>query len=171
MTKVTMKYDKGIKKEEVVALEIPAAEFETMLENDYQERLAYATDGEVVERRTPQAIFDELNRKERNSWQTHTRHQHQFQMTLEIEDETSIETHTMDRFIDDSQAKERQRQEDYEALCQKLRGQLNPDQVEMIIAICLDGMSVKDYAAQIDEKPNTVTKRFMRIKNFLKENL
>jgi len=48
---------------------------------------------------------------------------------------------------------------------------LKPDQAEMIIAICLMGMQVKDYVTQKEQKPNIVTKRLMRIKKFLKEIL
>lgn len=38
----------------------------------------------------------------------------------------------------------------------------------MVIAICIDGKSVDEYAALIGEKPNTVSKRFVRAKKKIK---
>lgn len=169
--KVTLKYDQGIKDSEVVGLEVCEQEFETMIEFDYQERLMKAEEGEVIERRTPQEILDEMNRRERNSWQTHTRHQHQFELTLEVEDDESIDTNTMDKFADYSEMEEMERQDDYEEQCQKIRQLLKPAQADMIIAICLDGMSVNDYSEEIGEDPKNVSKRFVRIKNSLREIL
>jgi len=172
MDNITLKYDQGIKKEEVVQLEIPKQAFEEMLENDYQYRLANATDGEIIERRTAQEFFDEMNRKERNSWQTHTRHQHQYPIKLAIEEDESIETSTMDFFSDHSQLEMLEANADYEAICQVIRNSpLKPDQAEMIISICIDGMSVNDYAKYKNENPKNISKKFMRIKNNLREIL
>jgi len=160
--KVTLKYDQGIKANEVVGLEIPAQEFEQMIENDYQFRLADAKEDEVVERRTPQEILDEMNRAEYNSWQTHNK-RHTVGVSS-IQEENVFEM--VDLFEDWSQMEAQERQEDYEEQCQRIRNEfkLKPDQADMMIAICLDGMLVKEYAELINEDQWVVYKRFNRIK-------
>ena len=172
MENVTLKYDQGIKKEEIVQLAIPKQAFEEMLENDYRYRLANAVDGEIVERRTAQEFFDEMNRKERNSWQTHTRRQHQYPIKLAIEGDELIEINTMDIFSDHSQLAMFAANADYEAVCQMIRNSsLKPAQAEMIIAISLDGMRVKDYAKKIAITPKQVTDRLSYAKKILRDDL
>ena len=167
--KVTLKYDQGIKTNEVVELEVPTHEFEEMIEFDYQERLAKADEGETVERRTPQEILDEMNRGEYNSWQTHNKRHTVGASSMEEGEEANI----IDLLEDRSQLEAYERQEDYEEQCQRIRNEfkLKPDQADMVIAICLDGMAVKDYAEEIGDKPNNVMHRLKRAKKLLKENL
>ena len=162
-----MKYDQGRKKEEVVVLEIPNHEFEQMLENDYRYRVANAVDGEIVERRTVQEIFDELNSEELSSWRKHNRRL----IPVKAGDEETSEMDMMDLVIDVSQVEQHQRQENYEAQCQWLRERLNPDQAEMMITISLDGMRVKDYANKINDDLWRVYKRYDYAKKILKEDL
>lgn len=162
-----MKYDQGVRREEVVTLEVSEKELEKMVEIDYQQRLAGAASDEVVLKRTPQEIFDEMNRQERNSWQTH----HRRLVSLQKESDDVSEINVMDIITDDSQEEARQRQEDHDDMCQKIRQLLKPEQADMIIAICLDGMAIKDYGLEINDKPNNVTQRFKRIKKNLKEIL
>ena len=162
--KVTMKYDRGIKKDEVVTLEIPNHEFEQMIENDYQQRQADVADGEIVERRTAQEILDEMNRLEYNSWQTHKRN------TISFDNE-EFKTNGVNLFDspDYSQAEEIKKQEDYEEKCQWLRQELNSEQAEMMIAISLDGMSVAEYANMIKDNPKRVSERFNYTKGVLRK--
>ena len=164
--KVKLKYDRGLKPEEVVTLEVNPQELETMVEHDYRQRLARATCGEVVLRRTPQNIFDEMNRQERNSWQTH--HRHLDLVSHQQEDNKDFE---MVIIADHSWEEARQRQEAYEDICQKIRLVMKPEQANMIIAICLDGMAVKEYALQIGDTLTNVSQRFSRAKKILRERL
>ena len=165
--KVTLKYDQGIKNEDVVALEVSEQEFEQMIEFDYQERLANAKEGEVTHRRTPQEIFNELNRAERNSWQTHNRRSTSYQNEMGKADDMD----TMDMLPDYSQLEEIQKNEDYDEQCQRIRNEfkLKPGQADMIIAICLDGMRVKDYAEQIGITAKQATDRLSYAKQILRE--
>ena len=161
-----MKYDQGIKREEIVTLEVCEKELALLVENDYQFRFENATEDEIITKRTPQEIIEEFNRGERNSWQTHNRRKVSFQT-----DEDDNQLTMLDLLIDDSQEKERQQQEDYEVLCQKIKQALKPEQAAMIIAICLDGVAVKDYATEIGDKPTNVYERFRYAKMILKKNL
>ena len=170
MEHVILKYDQGIRKDEVNRFDIPAHEFEAMIEYDYQERLRQASRGEVIKRRTPQEIFDEMNREERNSWQTLNRHQHQFSVKSALENEGGVECHTMDRFSDTSQIEMLESWADYEAICQLIRhSSLTSKQADLIIAICLDGMRVNDYAKKLNENPKNISKRYVRAKTHLKK--
>jgi len=161
--KVTMKYDQGVKKEEVVILEIPEKELEKMVEIDYHHRLASASSAEMVLKRTPGEIIEEWNRQEYNAWRRHHRYIERYATIFEKEIQKA--------FADNIQEKEHQRQDDYDDVCQQIHQILKPEQADMIIAICIDGMSVKDYASKIGDKPNNVTQRLKRVKRVLREIL
>lgn len=162
--KVTMKYDQGVKKEEVVTLEIPETAFESMVEFDYQQRLALALPDDVVQKRTPVEIIEEGNRLEYNSWQTYKRNQVAWI-------DASTQTNLVGRISDDSQVETLRRQADYEELCQKIRHVLTLEQAEMIIAICLDEKSVQEYALEVGDKPVNVYERLRSVKKKLKNRL
>ena len=167
MEKITMKYDQGIKQSEIVTLEIPTHELEQLIENDYQYRLAYANNPVEINRRSAQAIITEWNRHEYNSWQTHNRRKIKFQRT----DNEAAEIDWQDLIADNTQLENLTQQEDYEAICQKIHSLLKPQQAEMMITICIDGMSVKDYAQKIGDKPKRVSERYNYAKGILKKAL
>ena len=163
-----MKYYEGLGKTEKVTFYISEQEAKRMVEKDYHLRLAEADGTEIVLKRTAQEIFDEVNRQERNSWEKHHRH-----LTFLHTKETSIHAlgdHTLEMVADNSQLEKLKQQADYEALCQKIYKLLKPEQADMMIAICLDGLAVKDYAAKIGEKPNNVSKGFNRAKRILRKS-
>ena len=165
--KVTMKYYEGLGKEEKVVFDISAQELEIMVEKDYQLRLAQTDNNEVILRRTPQEIFDEMNKEERNSWEGHYRHL----IDLQAEDDEGSEMNAMDVIADYSQEKEHQRQEEYEDMCDRIRQVLKPDHANMMIAICLDGISMQDYALMIGVTPKKIYDRFDYAKKLLKDIL
>lgn len=170
--KITMKYDQGVKKEERVTLEIPERELKSMIENDYQQRLATAPPDEVVSKRTHVEIMEEWNRLEYNAWRKHYRYIETSISTSQKEGEeerSSIDV--IDLLPDHSDVKEHQRRADYREICQQIHQVLKPAQAEMMIAICLDGLTVQDYARQIEDTPKHVSDRFNYAKQRLKENL
>ena len=167
--KVTLKYDQGIKANEVVELEASDQEFEVMIENDYRQRLANASEDEVIERRTPQEILDELNRGEYNNWRRH--HRYIDESPTFYEDDQVDGLDAIDMVPDYSQMEATQRNEDYEEQCQKIRDVLKADHANMVIAICLDGMRIKEYAEEINDVPNLVTQRLRTAKRILRERL
>ena len=157
--KVTIKYDQGVKKEEIVTLEVSEKELEKMVELDYQQRLASTSSGEMVLKRTPEEIIEEWNRQEYNDWRRHHRYLERYATIFEKEEQSEI--------ADNIQEKERKKQEDYDDICQKIRQILKSEQADMIIAIYIDGMSVKGYARKINDRPNNVTQRLKRVKRVL----
>jgi len=162
---VTLKYDRGFKKDEVIALDISEQELEQMIENDYQLRLARATEGEIVKRQTVQEFFDEIGNDELKSWRKHNRRL----IPVKAEDEESSEMDMMDLVIDNSQEDERKRQEDYEEQCQMLRNSLSSKQAELMIAIVLDDVKLVEYAMKTGEEYNNVFRRYKRAERALKE--
>jgi hypothetical protein len=165
--KITIKYDRGIKATEVITLEIQTEASNQLIEGDYQYRLKRAKDGEVIERRTAEEIFEELNRKEFNNWRQHNRYIDGSANFYEEDEEGAL-----DELADYSQMEESQRKDDYEEQCQRIRELLKPAQADMIIAISLDGLSVGEYAKKIGEDDsNLVSKRFVYTKKVLKEIL
>ena len=159
MERITMKYDQGIKKEEVVTLEISKYELEQLIENDFRYRLANSDNPQEINRRTAQEIIGEWNRQEFNAWRRHNRYIDTSSKLYHDE-----ETDSVNSIADYGQMNQYQKAEEYEALCQKVNQLLKPAQAKMIIAICIDGMSVKDYANLIGENYDNVKKRFARIK-------
>ena len=166
---ITMKYDRGVKKEECMTLKVPAQEFETMIQKDYEQRLAMASKDEVVEKRTAVDIIGEMNRREYNSWQTHNK-RHRGTTTFTFKDDES-EMPVIETIADKTQLEQLQQQADYEALCQKIKQVLKPARAQLLIAVYLDGMSVKDYARKIGAKPDTVSQWLKRSKEVLKKTL
>ena len=164
--KVTLKYDQGKKKDEIVTLEVCEKDLEKMVELDYESRLAQANGDEIV-MRTPTEMIEELNRQEYNAWRKH----HRYLDKSLVYCNENAQMNVLDTIADDSQLKNDQRQDDYNEVCQKIRRILKPKQANMIIAICIDGMTVKEYAAEINDNPKRVSERFNYTKKVLKEAL
>lgn len=159
---IIMKYNQGVKHEDVIHLEVDEKEFSTMIEFDYQERLLLAKEGEVISRRTPQEIIDEMNKNENNSYRRHYRNAY---------GRSNLDDTTGEEIKDDSDIIFRDSEEDYVELCETIKKLLKPAQADMIIAICLNGVKVKDYASQLGEKVTAVSNRFVRAKKILKEKM
>ena len=154
--KVTLKYDQGVRREDVVTLEIPEMELEKMVENDYQRRLIEADGNSPILRRTPQEIIEEWNRQEYNAWRRH--HRYIELPTVACKADGSIDP--LETIADHTQLEDYQKKVDYDEMCRKVHQVLRPEQATMIIAICIDGMSVKDYAMEIGDCLKNVSKRY-----------
>lgn len=70
--KLSVYYESNYKRD-YVWLDTEDADLSVMIERDYQERLAKAQDGEVVERRDPQEILDETSKEIYNSHHRYAR--------------------------------------------------------------------------------------------------
>ena len=62
-------------------------------------------------------------------------------------------------------------QEQYDAVCDWVRETLKgePYWVDAFIAVCMDGVNTKDYAASIGKEPSVVTYWLIRAKKKLQE--
>ncbi|MGN0484140.1 MAG: sigma-70 family RNA polymerase sigma factor [Lachnospiraceae bacterium] len=119
-----------------------------------------------------QDAFEEMfNKPEYNNWHKFDRHRGNLKKQFRKEDEDADESDGLDTVGDYSQEEERNRQYEYEDLCQKLRTVLKPEYAEVIIAVCLDELTPEEYAATTGEKRDTVYKRLQRAKKKFQEFL
>ena len=146
-----------------------------MLGADYEQRLAEAPPerrDKVKRCSTVQEMFDIMNTREYNNWRKYQRHIG-VSVAMPEESEEEISEPLMGEVVDDRIFRKdelaRDREWDDEELRTKIRATLKPDYAEMIIAIHLDGMSCIEYAASIEQKPNTVNHRLQRAEKKLRE--
>lgn len=174
--RIKIRYDN-----QTMTLDVPEEDCTVMIQLDYEKRRAEAADPEAVQRRTPQEIFDEsFNRPEYNNWHTYWRHidekatppsvfggkQH---LSSDLEEDGEEHHFTMDEFPDLAALENQKTQERDQELRAWIRKKLKPDYAEMLIAICMDGISITDYAAQIGETRSAVSHRLQRAeKRFVK---
>lgn len=103
-------------------IEIPDGDYSTMIEIDYQQRLAEAPDdkkNQVKKCETVQEVLDLMNKREYNNWHKEHRHRGTVNKPFRKDDEDTDESDGIDTVADNSQEEERNRQYEYEALCQK----------------------------------------------------
>ena len=119
-----------------------------------------------------QDAFEEMfNKPEYNNWHKFDRHRGNLKKQFRKDDEETDESDGLDTVGDYSQEEERDRQYEYEALCQEIRDVLKPEYAEVIIAMCLDDMTPEEYAATTGEKRDAVYKRLQRAKKKFQEFL
>ena len=174
--KIKIRYENKI-----MTVEIPEEDFTIMIQRDYEDRLARAEDPASVFPRTPQEIMDErFNRPDYNNWQKMWRHtdsnavpprmdHKKGYLSRNEDDGFTPHQYSVDDFPDMTEPAAQERKENYEEMCALIRKVLKPDYADMVIAIHLDGLSVKGYAEQIGDKPNNITHRLKRAEKKLKE--
>ncbi len=153
-------------------IEIPDGDYSTMIEIDYQQRLAEAPDdkkNQVKKCETVQEVLDLMNKREYNNWHKEHRHRGTVNKPFRKDDEDTDESDGIDTVADNSQEEERNRQYEYEALCQKIRAVLKPEFAEVIIAVCLDDMTPEEYATLTGAKRDAIYKRLQRAKKKFRE--
>lgn len=137
------------------------------------------TDSEMEKR--IQDKFDEMfNRLEYNNWHRHDRHTTGAATPKRLDgkrghvmsaDEESDEPapNTIDLFLDNSEAEQRDAQDEYDALCQLLRKHLKADQAELLIQVHINKVPKQEYAAQLGVSPSALSHRLETAeKNFKK---
>jgi len=165
--KIKMMYD-GKRSMRVVTLDVEEEEFAAMVEKDYALRLKSASPDEEVKPRKPMEIIDEMNLLEIKSWRKLNEKLDAYHAPNYKYEDEELSSDFADCIPDFTQLNEMKEREAYEELCQKIKNLLKPKQADMVISICLDGMSVKEYAKKIADKPNNVTKRYCRVKEILR---
>lgn len=170
--KIKVKYENYNENKAPITVEfdVPDDECTVMVELDYQRRLNAAEDDEIVERRDAQTIMDEeFNKVLYNNWHKEHRHRGSVNKPFRKDDEDADENDGIDTVADNSQEEERNRQYEYEALCQKIRAMLKPEFAEVIIAVCLDDMTPEEYATLTGAKRDAIYKRLQRAKKKFRE--
>lgn len=133
---------------------------------------------EEYEKRIQDEIEERFNRTEYNKWHKHDHYTGYTKIknkegVVEVNTEEAIMTRAADQSIfirDIDELVERINHEwQYEHYCDYLRNILKPDAVELVIAIVLDGMTVGEYAALVDEDANNVSYRYRKAIDKLKK--
>ena len=129
---------------------------------------------EDYEKRIQEEIEVQFNRPDYNSWHKFDRHRGNSKAQLNDEaDGLDVSEPLMDEVIDSrifcKESIERENQWEYESVCTKIREVLKPDIADMVIAIALDGQTVGEYAASIEDSANNVSHRYRRALSTLKK--
>ena len=166
---------------QVTTIDIPEEEFEVMIQLDYEQRLVESNNPSAVTLRTPQEIMDErFNRPDYNNWHRYWRNVDDNAVPQNLRGQKQHRTsdmgtcnepthYTMDEFPDFEAIEKRQHEDDDEALREWIREQLKPEYAEMLIAIHMDGMSLKDYADQIGIEQSNASHRLKRAERKFRE--
>ena len=162
---------------QVTTIDGPNEDCAVTIQTDYEMRLAIATDKAAVEPRTMQEIMDELNHDDYNSWHRFNRHQDKLGLQKRLDGKRTYCISPDDRdgdeiesYADCSDEENRAKREDYEAVCQFIRSTLKPANAELVIAVVLDGMTVRAYAQMIGEDENNVSHRLKYSEKLLKKS-
>ena len=134
---------------------------------------------EEREKRIQEAFDAKYNRPEYNSWRKLNRHRGESKAKPgkdETEDDVDTSEPLMSEVADDRIFRQdelaREEREQYEAICEWVRSVLadKPRWVETFIAVHMDLVPTKDYAASLGVDPTTVTHWLRRAEKKLREN-
>lgn len=133
-----------------------------------------AVTSEEKEQLIQKAWNEEYNKPDYNNWHKFDRHRGYSKAkpndeTDEINTSEPLMDEVMDPTVFNKEEIEREKQWEYEAICEKIRVELKPDYAEMIIAIHLNGMRCCDYAKLHNIKPNTLNHRLQRAEKKFRE--
>lgn len=141
--------------------------------------LSLPNEGEGLSEEEQEAIiqdaFDEqFNKPDYNNWHKYDRHSGNAIMKgkngeIEVNTDEAIMDRAADKSVFTKDVTAVDNKLAYEDWCIRIRGAMNSDYAEMIIAIALDGMAVEEYAAVIGDKPNNVSHRYRRAVKKFKE--
>ena len=176
--KIEIKYEN-----KTVSLDVADdTDFSVMIERDYEERLAEAkAKGEDTKDIVPydvQQLFSEsLNKPDYNNYHKHNRHSGMPKKTYRKDDEAADMTDGIDSINPDkcvywlgaNEAEKRDAELEDEEVRNLIRSVLKPKQAELLIAIVLEDISLKEYAAREGVSISAIShRRETAIKNFKK---
>ena len=125
-------------------------------------------DGEDVEAAIQERFEEVWNKPDYNNWHHLNRYIGQPKKPYRREDEDADVGDGMDLQPDTSQMDAWERKMEDEAFLRALKAELPPAYADVLIAVDIQKMPVKAYAARRGEKPNTVSHRLQRAeKKFL----
>lgn len=115
------------------------------------------------------AFEEQFNKLEYNNWHKFDRHRGMPNKIFRKDDEAEDKSDFMDYIPDNSDEEAREKQEEYERVCDIIRKTLKPDQAELLITIYLDQIPLTEYAdrecvsvSAISHRLNTAKKNFKK---------
>ena len=131
------------------------------------------------ERMIQDAFEEQFNRPDYNSWHKFDRHRgHSKAQHGKDDGEDDVDTseplldEVADKRIFFKDQIDRENRESYEAICEKVRCILRkkPDWADMLIAVRMDGLPIREYAAEIGADENNITQKLKRAEKKIREN-
>ena len=187
--KIKVLYEDNIKNGHKVytTIEVPDDDYTVILDMDYEQRLAEAEPDkrdQVKRCNTLQEVFDYMNKAEYNGWRKHHRYLGNTKAQAYEDDGTGddgddgatwcepLMTEVRDNRIFRKDEIERDKRDDYDEVCQRIRAVLEkkPDWAEAFIAVCLDGEEETAYARRIGDTQSNVAHKLARAKKKLQQN-
>lgn len=193
--KIRVKYYANDESKAPLTMDVEVAEGECkiMIEQDYQQRKRAAAEGEPVIRRSAQEIIDgEFNRPLYNDWHREHRRRMEFP-DYQSRDEKGVALNPIEdapdtcncriagsgcrrngKLLPDMNLVSRdemdwERKADDEAVCQIIRRVLDkkPEWADAVIAVFINGESIRGYAARIGANENNITQKLKRARKKL----
>lgn len=153
--KIQMRYDNAYQ-----TLEVDAEEMWVSLSLEGGESLTQEEKEELIRNE----VEERYNKPEYNNWHKMDRHRGEPKRSFRKDDEEADNSDGIDLIPDYSAEERRERKEDYDAVCQKLRMLLKSEYAEVLIAIVLDGKTPEEYADEIGVHRDAIYKRLQRAK-------
>lgn len=119
-------------------------------------------DGEDIEAAIQERFEKVWNRPDYNNWHHLNRYIGLPQKPYRRDDEEDETGDGVDTLEDERLTKKQKREMEDEEFIANLRVRMKPEYVDVLIAVDIEGMSRKEYAARRGEKPNTVSHRLQR---------
>lgn len=158
--KLSVYYESNYKRD-YVWLDTEDEDLSVMIERDYQERLAKAQDGEIVERRDPQAILDETSKTIYNS---HHRYARRSVLASALDPEEK-------RIRSAENPEEEVIRREENAVLRAAINQLPDQQARLLEDLFFNGYSQKELADAFDIRENSMSDRKRRALASLKKIL
>lgn len=174
--KIKVLYDTDIKNGHAnyTTIEVPDDDYTVLIDIDYEQRLSQTKPEkrkEVKRFETLQEVFDEMNRQEYNANRRFNRKRGEMKIPFSKDELYEDDTNPMEYIPDNSQEEERNRNYEYEDVCQQIRQSLGKKKewADMFIAVRIDGVSIREYATLIGTDENNISQKLKRAEKKLRE--
>lgn len=123
------------------------------------------------EKRVQEAVDVMLNRPDYNNWHTMARHRGIPPKPSRKDDQDADDTDGLDCLEDTNYTRQMEERESYDVVCSDVKSALakKPKWADAVIAVYVNGESIRDYASRIGVNENNVTQFLKRAKKRLKE--
>lgn len=156
-----------------VCFEVSEKDCIEMVRKDYEARLKDAEDKESVRRRSAQEIINDIYKDEYNNERKHASHKAMYLASQKSPNEEDLETDGIELLEDTRVIQDFRRletKESVEDLERMMRELLTRKEADVLSAVLLKDMTLKEYAAQEGRLYNTCQKVFKRAKDKLLKN-
>lgn len=159
--KIRVRYENGYQ-----TLEADAEKLWVSLSLEGSENLTQGEKENLIQ----DAFEEQFNKPEYNNWHKFDRHRGNLKTPFRKDDEAEDESDGMETVPDYSDEINRTARYEYDAVCQRIRQALGKKQdwADMFIAVRIDSIPIREYAASIGADENNITKKLKRTEEKLR---